>query len=778
MMRRLLAAAVALTLVVSIVAAASASPKGPPPAASPPPAGKVDRNRNKVLDDLDARQAGRPASEREDVIVVLNVPASADRVGGFERTVGPFAIRRRFEVIDGFAAAMTKQQVLALATDPRVEHIEADSTAHALNDTSEQSFGVAGARMDAPGLDGNADGNVSVYSEDDLVAAVIDTGIDAAHQDLDEGKVIGFKDFVNGATTPYDDNGHGTHVSATIAGDGDARPDRLYQGVAPAAALVGVKVLDRRGNGSESGVVSGIDWVVQNKATYGIEAINLSLGIAGCSSGTDATSLAVDRAADAGIVVSVAAGNEGPGTCTVGSPGAAAKALTVGAMADLGPNGFFQANFSSRGKTFDGRIKPDVSGPGVDITSAQAGTTGGYVNESGTSMATPFLAGVALLMLDANQALTPTQVKDKIMQTAIDWGRGGDNKTAGSTGQDIDYGAGRLDAYAAIRSAGAHIGTPPPAPKHQLFQGTLSGTGTQVDYPIQVTNIGYPIAATMIMPAISAATAVNPDFDLYLYSPTGAEVARSYTYSRQEQLGYHPTTTGTYTLRVVSFNGSGGYFVDLSSAPTPPPYEAPHSASLLNVSLVPVFRECGTGGNAVNASHAAPLSVGSCAPPRSAAGVTAHLGVQSVSSARIAAVPGDLTTAADEADMSFAVDLTDVRAGSVTGTDYNPSAGSDLTLATRLRITDRSNGASGTDAATTTDFDFSVPVSCAPTADPAMGSTCLAATTADAVQPGAVREGRQAVLQIFRLRLTDSGANGVRGDSDDRLFAQQGVFVP
>ena len=110
-------------------------------------------------------------------------------------------------------------------------------------------------------------------------------------------------------------------------------------------------MLDRRGDGSESGVVSGIDWVVQNKATYGIEVINLSLGIDGCSSGTDATSLAVNSAADAGIVVLVAAGNEGPGTCTIGSPGAAVKALTVGAMADLGANGFFQADFSSRGET-------------------------------------------------------------------------------------------------------------------------------------------------------------------------------------------------------------------------------------------------------------------------------------------------------------------------------------------------------------------------------------------------------------------------------------------
>jgi Bacterial pre-peptidase C-terminal domain len=364
------------------------------------------------------------------------------------------------------------------------------------------------------------------------------------------------------------------------------------------------------------------------------------------------------------------------------------------------------------------------------------------------------------------------------MQTAVDWGRGGDNKTAGSTGQDIDYGAGRLDAYAAIRSAGAHIGTPPPAPTHQLLQGTLSGTGAQVDYPIPVTNTGYPIAATMILPSLSGATGVSPDFDLYLYDPNGAEVARSYTYSRQEQIGYHPIVTGTYTLRVKSYNGSGGYFVDLSTAPQPPPYETPKTASQLNVSLVPVFRQCGTGGNPADSGHAAPLAVGSCDPPLPTSGVTAFVGSDSVASAQLAVVPGDLTTPADEADVSFAIDATDVRAGGPSGPDYDPSATPDMTFSTRLRMTDSSNGPSGADPATTTDLEFPVPVSCTATADSSVGSTCIAATTADALQPGSIEEGRQAVLQVFRLRLTDAGPNGVRGDADDRLFAQQGIFVP
>ena len=224
-------------------------------------------------------------------------------------------------------------------------------------------------------------------------------------------------------------------------------------------------------------VTAGIDWVVANKATYGIEAINLSLGTAGCSNGSDATSLAVNNAHNQGIVVGVAAGNSGPGTCTIGSPGAAANALTVGAMADMGVNGFKQAYFSSRGKTADGRLKPDVSAPGVSITSAAAGTGNGYTIFSGTSMATPFTVGVALLMRDANPAFTPQQVKSTITGTAVDWARGGDDKTPGTTGQDIDYGWGRLDGYAAIEAAkGVDIGTPPPGPTH-LLRGHPLGHG-------------------------------------------------------------------------------------------------------------------------------------------------------------------------------------------------------------------------------------------------------------------------------------------------------------
>jgi serine protease AprX len=131
------------------------------------------------------------------------------------------------------------------------------SEVRALDASGQSSFGVAQARRDNRGLDGNRDGNVNRYSRGDMVAAVVDTGIDARHRDLDEGKVLKFVNCLSGrcyARSPFDNNGHGTHVAATLAGEGDARADRLHRGVAPAGALVGVKVLGSDGAATKSAV--------------------------------------------------------------------------------------------------------------------------------------------------------------------------------------------------------------------------------------------------------------------------------------------------------------------------------------------------------------------------------------------------------------------------------------------------------------------------------------------------------------------------------------------
>ena len=359
----------------------------------------ADLNGDKVFDDLAARLETLDADDQVSVIVRLKRPDEGARGCGSSASVGGFELTRWLPIVDGFAATMTKSQIEALAGLEDVFQIEHNAVVHAYNDSAQAAFGVTKARLDVPSLDGDRDGNPSAYSAADIVVAVIDTGIDAAHPQLDDGKVIGFANCLNqpnpaSCTTPapFDDNDHGTHVSGTIAGDGEGNP--LYKGVAPGAALVGVKVLGANGSGSTAGVISGIQWAVQNEATYGIEALNLSLGASGCFNGSDGSSAAVNAAVAAGLVVLVAAGNSGPGPCTIGSPGVADQVITVGAMADTGVPldpfsnrafvpGFNQAYFSSRGPTLDGRTKPEISAPGVHITSADANSGGNYQTSTG-----------------------------------------------------------------------------------------------------------------------------------------------------------------------------------------------------------------------------------------------------------------------------------------------------------------------------------------------------------------------------------------------------------
>jgi subtilisin family serine protease len=519
----------------------------------------VDANHDKLFDTLDNRLARLGARRTVGIIAVLNQPATPALVERLSARAGGLQSIKRFTVIDGFSARATREQARALARRPEVAHVELNGSIQVTNDTPQEYYGVSAARAQVPGLDGNNDGNANAYTKNDLVAAVLDTGIDTTHLDL-TGKVIGWNDLVNGRTTPYDDNGHGTHVAATLAGSGNATPDRKYRGVAPGAALVGVKVTPADGVAIMSNVIAGLQWVVANKATYNIKVVNLSLGAPGCWDGTEAVSQAVNSAVAAGLVVVVAAGNASGDLCTVKAPGAAAGAITVGNMADPGAGGFFLRYDSGRGPTADGRMKPDVVAPGYQVESAAAGTTNGYKLMDGTSMATPFVSGLALLMLEQKPALTAVQIKDALHATAVDWGRGGDSSIAGSKGPDVDYGWGRLDAFAALKSIGAPVTTAPPVPGHQELEGSLSGTGKKIDLPISISNVSYPVAATLTIPNASA----TKNFNLSLISPTGVELATSTRTDRTDFVVGRIDTPGTYLLRITSAAGTGDFFVDVS----------------------------------------------------------------------------------------------------------------------------------------------------------------------------------------------------------------------
>lgn len=439
-----------------------------------------------------------------------------------------------FTYIDAFTATVTAKQIKQLSQIQDVQSIEENMTIHINLDTANRWFGTQKARNDFE------------LTGEGITIAILDTGIDDNHLDLNENKVTGWKDFVNAQSTPYDDQGHGTHVASISAGTGDA--NFRYHGVAPNASLVGVKVLDENGSGYLAQIIQGVEWIISQKETLDIRIGNLSLGSSGSSDGTDALSQAVNAAVDHGITMAVAAGNEGPEKYTIGTPGAAEKAITVGSMADVGEMGYFQNLFSSRGPTADERTKPDISGPGSDITAALANSTNRYVTHSGTSMATPFVAGTIALMLETDPELTPQTIKQLVVDTAEDWGRVND---------DYDYGAGRLQAYKAIQAAGDLRGDLPVTPDHMQQSGYVQRRSREL-WQYQIDSLNYPVSVSIIIED------ERNDFDLYIYDPNGSLVGYSYSTEREEHVSFVPRTIGNYTIEVYSYSGNGFYYLDIS----------------------------------------------------------------------------------------------------------------------------------------------------------------------------------------------------------------------
>jgi len=256
-----------------------------------------------------------------------------------------------------------------------------------------------------------------------MVVAVIDTGVDYRHPDLGGGigpsyKVMGGYDFVNSDSDPMDDNGHGTHCAGIVAANGG------LTGIAPGASILAYKSLDASGQGYMSNVIAAIDRAMDpnqdGDPSDRADVISMSLG--GPGDADDPVCVAVGNAVAAGIVVVVAAGNSGPSLGTVDVPGMAPDAITVGAI-DKSDE---LAQFSSRGTIPSLSIKPEISAPGVSIVStvpysgASMSSPTGYFSASGTSMATPHVAGGAALLLQMHPTWTPAQVKSALVTGAYD----------------------------------------------------------------------------------------------------------------------------------------------------------------------------------------------------------------------------------------------------------------------------------------------------------------------------------------------------------------------
>lgn len=256
----------------------------------------------------------------------------------------------------------------------------------------------------------------SFYTGKGIGVCILDTGI-YEHIDF-TGRIWAFYDFLAFKRRPYDDNGHGTHVAGLVAGDGTASMGK-YRGAAPGCGIIALKVLDRYGNGSQDDVLRALRWIREYRQQYRIRVVNISVGTT-CNSKRNHARLleSVEQLWDEGVVVVTAAGNQGPRPGSITAPGSSKKVITVGSS-DLLEG---RSAISGRGPTEECVCKPDIVAPGNKIMSCVPGKPYSYGVKSGTSMSTPLVTGAIACALEKNPALTNTDIKTMLMNSAEDMG--------------------------------------------------------------------------------------------------------------------------------------------------------------------------------------------------------------------------------------------------------------------------------------------------------------------------------------------------------------------
>ena len=381
----------------------------------------VDRNGNGIGDMIEVHKDSPFFLDEQNTLPLIidfdHTPGN-EEIAMLEREIG-YTHEWTLYRIDALAVRVPVDRILDASILPGVVMLELDGLLSVTNGDAAVLHGVDTVWADT-GYDGSG-----------TTVAIIDTGIDGAHTSLDDldddpatndPKVIAFYDpvnnpgLVNGTEVfPYDDQGHGSHCAGTTAGTGAPNYDHI--GMAPQAFLVGVKVLDAAGSGSFATVMAGMEWTVDHRYEYNIRAASMSLGGFGLIEWTSSEEDSVNRMANEmvynDITLFIAAGNSA-GRGTIGTPGSAEDAITVGAL----DKDSSIAIYSSQGPTEENRVKPNVAYVGSNVMSVQFNSGDQYTDMSGTSMATPGAAGVAALMLQANPDLTPFEVRNIMQETA------------------------------------------------------------------------------------------------------------------------------------------------------------------------------------------------------------------------------------------------------------------------------------------------------------------------------------------------------------------------
>lgn len=313
-------------------------------------------------------------------------------------------IKNEYLFIRAVFARATKDEIITLSNISDVEYISSATLACTLMNVSKEILKVKGR---------NCFGK-------DVNVAFIDTGI-SPHCDfmLGENRVKIFKDFIENKPFPYDDNGHGTFVCGVCSGNGYLSKFK-YSGIAPKSNLFVLKALNQNGEATANKILDAMEWVFDNHKREKIKVVCMSFGSEPIGY-NDPIMQGANALWRDGVVVVAAAGNSGPKENTIKSPGTSPEIITVGGFDDnrfdeksFNKDFFEMANFSSRGPSFR-HSKPDLVAPSVDITSC--GIRNFYTKLTGTSVATPMIAGVVCLMLERFPNLSPREVKLRLLQS-------------------------------------------------------------------------------------------------------------------------------------------------------------------------------------------------------------------------------------------------------------------------------------------------------------------------------------------------------------------------
>jgi subtilisin family serine protease len=361
------------TLAVSLLVVATATAATAIPAAAAPRTAQI-------------RLAGTATAVSGDYIVVLKNNTTMTRTADLTKSYGG-QIKQSFGAIHGYQAGMSEAQAKRLAADPSVAYVEQDQTVSLLATENNATWGLDRIDQRNRPLSGTY---TYPTTASNVTAYVIDTGIAYTHSDFGGRASFGYDAVGTGGV---DCNGHGTHVAGTIGG--------ATYGVAKGVKLVGVRVLNCSGSGTNAGVIAGINWVTQHAAKPAVA--NMSLG-GGASTALDN---AVTASVNSGVTFAVAAGNSTANACN-SSPSRVASAITVGATTSTDA----KASYSNYGTCLD------LFAPGSSITSDWYSSNTATNTISGTSMASPHVAGAAALVLGRNPSLTPAQVRDNLVGAA------------------------------------------------------------------------------------------------------------------------------------------------------------------------------------------------------------------------------------------------------------------------------------------------------------------------------------------------------------------------